>query len=237
MILLFRSCFLTLESFEKLIRKKSKSLVGGCGMPGMCGIAEECQQCRTLRPRGSTFHPPPASCPTPSDPPNARAVIARRTYIDVPPTCNAASILASGYSAAQCTTRYLDFFGTAPAISSIWRPIFSHALIVWFYEKLTFRVLTPFFFCRCECEILSPRRIGPRWRPCKGFTWAVTPCPSASTTPTRPWWGPTPTSPRSGRAPWTSRPCPPPSSTWWVVYSEIKQPSCILAAIINDISE
>ena len=61
MILLFRSCFLTLESFEKLIRKKSKSLVGGFGMPGMCGIAEECQQCRTHRPRGSTFHPPPAS--------------------------------------------------------------------------------------------------------------------------------------------------------------------------------
>ena len=113
MILLFRSCFLTLESFEKLIRKKSKSLVGGCGMRGMCGIAEECQQCRTHRPRGSTFHPPSASCPTPSDPPNARAVIARRTYIDVPSTCNAASILASGYSAAQCTTRYLDFFGKA----------------------------------------------------------------------------------------------------------------------------
>ena len=133
MILLLRTRPLTHESFEKLLlRKKSKSLVGGCGMPGMCGIAEECQQCRTqrLRPRGSTFHPQPASCPTPSDPPNARAVIARRTYIDVPSTCNAASILASGYSAAQCTTRYLDFFGTAPAISSIWRPIFSHALIL-----------------------------------------------------------------------------------------------------------
>ena len=80
MILLFSTCFLTHESFEKLISKKSKSLVGGCGMPGMCGIAEECQQCRTHRPRGSTFHPLPASCPTPSDPPNARAVIARRTY-------------------------------------------------------------------------------------------------------------------------------------------------------------
>ena len=114
MILLFRSCFLTLESFEKLIRKKSKSLVGGCGMPGMCGIAEECQQCRTTQTKREHFPPSePASCPTPSDPPNARAVNARRTYIDVPSTCNAASILASGYSAAQCTTRYLDFFGKA----------------------------------------------------------------------------------------------------------------------------
>ena len=59
MILLFRSCFLTLESFEKLIRRKSKSLVGGCGMPGMCGIAEECQQCRTQTKRE---HFPPSLC-------------------------------------------------------------------------------------------------------------------------------------------------------------------------------
>ena len=56
MILLFRSCFLTLESFEKLIRKKSKSPVGVCGMPGMCGIAEECQQCRTQT-KGEHFPP------------------------------------------------------------------------------------------------------------------------------------------------------------------------------------
>ena len=79
MILLFRSCFLTLESFEKLIRKKSKSLVGGwnarhvwnCrGMPAM-------PHTQTKR---EHFPPSPASCPTPSDPPNARAVIARRTY-------------------------------------------------------------------------------------------------------------------------------------------------------------
>ena len=130
MILLFRSCFLTLESFEKLIRKKSKSLVGGCGMRGMCGIAEECQQCRTHRPRGSTFHPQPASCPTPSDPPNARAVIARRTYIDVPLTCNAASILASGYTAAVHRPISGFLWQSTAAISSIWRPIFSHVVIV-----------------------------------------------------------------------------------------------------------
>ena len=40
--------------------------------------------------------------------------------------------------------------------------------------------------CRWECEGFLPPRTSRGWRPCRGFTWAATPCPSASTTPTRP---------------------------------------------------
>ena len=134
-------------------------------MPGMCGMALESRECRT-----------PYAAHT-------------RSRAELPPSCWRPIDVSPYFPSWQSALHQRQISGflqrSIDNISSIQHPISLAYAFVDLKKKNDFRVLMA-LCCRCECRGHQAQRSSPGWRPCRGCTWAATPCPSASTTPTRP---------------------------------------------------